>query len=372
MRVAQRLYENGYITYMRTDSHHAVGVGDRPPPAARPASCTAPSTCPTRRAHYRSKVKNAQEAHEAIRPAGDRFRTPAQVAGELRGDEFRLYELIWKRTVASQMADARGSTASVRLGATLDDGAPATTVEFSASGTVITFRGFLAAYEEGRDDDAGGARAGRRRRGAPPAQARRSASRLRRRCAPRPTATRPRPPPRYTEATLVKALEEHGIGRPSTYASIIGTIQDRGYVYKKGTALVPTWLAFAVIRLLEEHFAAAGRLRLHRRDGGRPRRDRRRRRRARGAGCTGSTSVTRRSRTRGCATSSRTSARSTPGRSRPSTSARASSCGSAATARTSRRPCRPASTRDRRVTDGADAVTPPPRAPSPTTSPPTS
>jgi DNA topoisomerase I len=210
-----------------------------------------PEYVPDKPRVYASKSKNAQEAHEAIRPAGDRFRTPAQVSGQLRGDEFRLYELIWKRTVASQMADARGSTASVRLGARASDGRDA---EFSASGTVITFRGFLAAYEEGRDEERGADSLNGR---GPDAE-----RRLPVMAAGDPLDTRElevaghetSPPPRYTEASLVKALEERGIGRPSTYASTISTIVDRGYVNTRGNALVPSWLAFAVTRLLEEHF----------------------------------------------------------------------------------------------------------------------
>jgi DNA topoisomerase-1 len=191
-------------------------------------------------------VKNAQEAHEAVRPAGDVFRTPAQVAGELHGDDFALYDLIWKRTVASQMADARGQTATIRLGATASDGRDA---EFSVSGTVITFRGFLAAYEESVDDDrdSDGGDAERR---LPPLKVGDSLTAQRLEAEGHST----NPPPRYTEASLVKALEERGIGRPSTYASIMGTIVDRGYVVKRGSALVPSFLAFAVVRLMEEHF----------------------------------------------------------------------------------------------------------------------
>jgi DNA topoisomerase-1 len=251
MRVAQRLYENGYITYMRTDS---ITLSESAITAARSQArdLYGADYVPTEPRRYAGKVKNAQEAHEAIRPAGDRFRTPAQVAGELRGDEFALYELIWKRTVASQMADARGSTATVKLTATLDGVEVARSAEFTASGTVITFRGFLAAYEEGRDETAAKKRkeiAEEERRlpklgeGTPLAVIRAEAD-----------GHETQPPPRYTEATLVKAMEEKGIGRPSTYASIMGTIQDRGYVGTRGNALVPTWLAFAVTRLLEEHF----------------------------------------------------------------------------------------------------------------------
>ena len=252
MRVAQRLYENGYITYMRTDS---TTLSDAALAAARQQArdLYGADYVPDAPRHYERKVKNAQEAHEAIRPAGDRFRTPAQVAGELRGEDHALYELIWKRTIASQMADARGSTASVRLGATLDDGAPARAVELSASGTVITFRGFLAAYEEGRDER----QAARRK---DEAEEERRLPRLGEGALLRVVRTEAlghetSPPPRYTEATLVKAMEEKGIGRPSTYASTIGTIQDRGYVSNRGSALVPSWLAFAVTRLMEEHFS---------------------------------------------------------------------------------------------------------------------
>jgi DNA topoisomerase-1 len=245
MRVAQRLYENGYITYMRTDS---TTLSEAALTAARQQArdLYGAEYVPDAPRLYERKVKNAQEAHEAIRPAGDRFRTPAQVAGELRGDEFALYELIWKRTVASQMADARGSTATVKLGATLADGRQ---VEFSASGTVITFRGFLAAYEEGRDEDRNRGEGDEERR--LPKLSEGVAIRVVRAEADGHETT---PPPRYTEATLVKAMEEKGIGRPSTYASTVGTIQDRGYVNTRGSALIPTWLAFAVTRLLEEHF----------------------------------------------------------------------------------------------------------------------
>ena len=246
MRVAQRLYENGYITYMRTDS---TTLSEAALTAARQQArdLYGAEYVPDAPRHYERKVKNAQEAHEAIRPAGDRFRTPAQVAGELRGDEFALYELIWKRTVASQMADARGSTATVRLGGTLEDGR---TVEFSASGTVITFRGFLAAYEEGRDEARNAAEDEQERR-LPKLSEGVAITVIRAEADGHETT----PPPRYTEATLVKAMEEKGIGRPSTYASTVGTIQDRGYVNTRGSALIPTWLAFAVTRLLEEHFA---------------------------------------------------------------------------------------------------------------------
>ncbi|MBC9822434.1 type I DNA topoisomerase [Terrabacter sp. MAHUQ-38] len=249
MRVAQRLYENGYITYMRTDS---TTLSDAALTAARSQArdMYGAEYVPDSPRRYEKKVKNAQEAHEAIRPAGDRFRSPAQVAGELRGEEFALYELIWKRTVASQMADARGSTATVKLAVdTAVEGAQS--VEFSASGTVITFKGFLAAYEEGRDDEATArAEAAEEERRLPKLSAGVPLEVVRAEADGHETS----PPARYTEATLVKAMEERGIGRPSTYAATLGTIQDRGYVFTKGQALVPTWLAFAVTRLLEEHF----------------------------------------------------------------------------------------------------------------------
>ena len=250
MRTAQTLYENGYITYMRTDSpvlsSQAISAARR-----QAAELYGAEFVPDAPRVYASKSKGAQEAHEAIRPAGDHFRTPAQVARELSGDQFRLYELIWKRTVASQMADARGQTASVRLGAVASDGRDAV---FSASGTVITFRGFLAAYEEGRDvsrydDDA--APAADEKDARLPKMAEGDALTAADLAA---DGHRTSPPPRYTEASLVKALEERGIGRPSTYAATISVIQDRGYVTNRGQALVPSWLAFAVTRLLEENF----------------------------------------------------------------------------------------------------------------------
>jgi DNA topoisomerase I len=242
MRVAQRLYENGYITYMRTDS---TTLAESALAAARDQArqLYGPEYVPEKARHYDRKVKNAQEAHEAIRPAGDRFRTPQEVKGELTRDEHGLYDLIWKRTIASQMKDASGSTVSVRLGARASTGEDA---EFGASGTTITFRGFLAAYEEGRDDDS----ESRDEKLLPPMSEgdRLEAQEL------EPQGHSTTPPARYTEATLVRALEERGIGRPSTYASIMSTILDRGYVFKRGTALVPSFLAFSVVALLEQHF----------------------------------------------------------------------------------------------------------------------
>ena len=246
MRVAQRLYENGYITYMRTDS---TTLAESALSAARDQAreLYGAEYVPEKSRHYDRKVKNAQEAHEAIRPAGDRFRAPKEVQGELSRDENALYDLIWKRTIASQMKDASGSTVSVRLGARTSAGEDA---EFGAAGTTITFRGFLAAYEEGRD--AGDAPESDKddEKILPPLNegASLDAQRL------EPQSHTTTPPPRYTEASLVRALEERGIGRPSTYASIMGTILDRGYVFKRGTALVPSFLAFSVVALLEQHF----------------------------------------------------------------------------------------------------------------------
>ncbi|HEX3932475.1 MAG TPA: type I DNA topoisomerase [Nocardioides sp.] len=241
MSVAQRLYEGGHITYMRTDSTtlSATAVA-----AARSQvrELYGAEYLPEAPRTYASKVKNAQEAHEAIRPSGERFRTPAETG--LTGEQFRLYELIWMRTVASQMRDAVGHSVTIRIGGAAADGRD---VVFSASGRVITFHGFLKAYVEGTDND-------KRQddaetplpqlvEGEPV-----SAASL------TPQGHETKPPARYTEATLIKELEEREIGRPSTYASIIGTILNRGYVYKKGTALVPAWIAFSVVRLLEEHF----------------------------------------------------------------------------------------------------------------------
>jgi DNA topoisomerase-1 len=244
MRVAQRLYENGYITYMRTDS---TTLSEAALTAARAQAreLYGADSVPDSPRRYEKKVKNAQEAHEAIRPAGDSFRMPQQVARELSSDELALYDLVWKRTVASQMVDARGQTVSLRIAGTSTAGEAA---EFAASGTVITTRGFLAAYEEGRDEARDEDSQERR---LPPLTVGDALSAAGIEAQGHAT----QPPARYTEASLTKALEERGIGRPSTWASIMGTILDRGYVFKKGTALVPTFLAFAVIRLLEEHFA---------------------------------------------------------------------------------------------------------------------
>jgi DNA topoisomerase-1 len=229
---------------MRTDS---TNLSETAVAAARQQArdLYGPEYVPDAPRRYAGKVKNAQEAHEAIRPSGDVFRTPGELARELSGDELRLYELIWQRTVASQMADAKGVSATIKLGATTADG---TDAEFSASGKGITFPGFLRAYVEGSDDPDAELETAERR------LPRVSAGDALAVDALDPSGHTTSPPARFTEASLVKRLEELGIGRPSTYASIITTIQDRGYVWKKGSALVPTWLAFAVIGLLEQHF----------------------------------------------------------------------------------------------------------------------
>ena len=240
MSVAQRLYENGHITYMRTDS---IQLSQTAINAARAQAreLYGAEYVPDAPRVYTSKVKNAQEAHEAIRPAGDRFRTPARAG--LSGDELRLYELIWKRTVASQMKDATGESVSVRITGNSSAGEEA---EFGSSGKIISFHGFLKAYVEDVEGD--GERDDRERRLPPLSEGDPLTGEL------TPAGHATRPPARYTEATLVKELEDREIGRPSTYASILGTILDRGYVFKKGTALVPSYLAFAVINLLERHF----------------------------------------------------------------------------------------------------------------------
>jgi DNA topoisomerase I len=267
MQTAQRLYENGYITYMRTDS---ITLSQTAITAARrqASQLYGAEYVPDAPRTYGSKVKSAQEAHEAIRPAGDSFRTPAQTG--LSGDQFRLYELVWKRTVASQMKDATGESVAVRVlgrssaaepiavGAVTDhlagNAAPQATIpgreaEFGASGKIISFYGFLKAYVEGSDDP--DAELDDNQRRLPPLAEADPLTALNLAAAEHAT----RPPARYTEASLIKELEDRAIGRPSTYATIIGTILDRGYVFKKGTALVPSFVAFAVVTLLERHFS---------------------------------------------------------------------------------------------------------------------
>ena len=244
MSVAQRLYENGYITYMRSDS---VELSDAAIAASRGQITKLYGKdylSPSPRKYSGKQAKGAQEAHEAIRPSGD-FLTPEQVGADVGRDEAALYDLIWKRTVASQMADAKGVTVSVRLGATASSGEG---VVFAASGRTITFPGFLRAYVQGSDDPE--SELDDREEILPPLEEgdELAVERL------EPTGHETRPPSRYTEASLVQELEELGVGRPSTYASIMTTIQDRGYIFKKGSALVPTFTAFGVVTLLEKHF----------------------------------------------------------------------------------------------------------------------
>ncbi|MCZ9307321.1 type I DNA topoisomerase [Corynebacterium sp. c8Ua_181] len=244
MRIAQRLYENGHITYMRTDS---TSLSKQGLSAARNSATSiygAEYVSDSPRVYDR-KVKNSQEAHEAIRPAGESFATPGQLSGQLDAEEFKLYDLIWKRTVASQMADAKGTSMKVTVAgnATTDNGSY--DVEFSATGRTITFPGFLKAYGA---DDAKGDKKGETR--LPHLEEGRALTAKEISAEGHST----NPPARYTEASLVKKMEDLGIGRPSTYASIIKTIQDRGYVVSRGNALVPSWVAFAVVGLLEENF----------------------------------------------------------------------------------------------------------------------
>jgi DNA topoisomerase I len=260
MRTAQGLYDRGYITYLRTDS---VTLSDEAVAAARAQvrELYGDRFVPGAPRQYRANVKNAQEAHEAIRPAGDRWATPDQLDGELRGPDLRLYDLIWKRTLASQMSDALGKTVSVRIEAPLSAAVTvgaespvalpqATATAWAASGRTITFPGYLRVYVEGSDDPE--ADLDDRERLLPDLVAGQRLPDP----AVEPEGHTTQPPARYTEASLVKKLEELGIGRPSTYASIMQTIQDRGYVWKRGQALVPSWSAFAVVNLLEGHFSA--------------------------------------------------------------------------------------------------------------------
>ena len=244
MRIAQRLYEGGYITYMRTDS---TALSESAIAAARSqiGSLFGSEYLPAKPRTYANKVKNAQEAHEAIRPAGDRFRTPAQVEREVSEDEARVYELIWKRTVASQMKDALGESVAVRLGAVSREGADS---EFAGSGRTITFPGFLRAYVEGSDDPE--AALDDQETPLPPLHQGDPLTVVELEA----TGHSTKPPARFTEASLVRQLEELGVGRPSTYASILETIQERGYIWKRGQALIPTFTAFAVVTLLEQNF----------------------------------------------------------------------------------------------------------------------
>ena len=243
MRIAQRLYENGYITYMRTDS---VTLSSSSITAARSSaqSLYGKEFVPSSPRVYEGKTKNAQEAHEAIRPAGESFRTPGELAPELSRDEFALYDLIWKRTIASQMADAKKQQMRVDFDVKTKTGEDAI---FRANGSVISFAGFLAAYEDIVEEKADSEEVDRR---LPAMSVGEKIDVSEYSCEGHET----KPPARYTEPTLVKKLEELGIGRPSTFASIMQTIQDRGYVAKRGRALVPTFLAFSVTGLLEQHF----------------------------------------------------------------------------------------------------------------------
>ena len=244
MRIAQRLYENGHITYMRTDS---TSLSQQGLSAARNSATSiygAEYVSDSPRVYDR-KVKNSQEAHEAIRPAGESFATPGQLSGQLDAEEFKLYDLIWKRTVASQMADAKGTSMKVTVAGTAATDKGSYDVEFSATGRTITFPGFLKAYGA---DDAKGDKKGETR--LPHLEEGRALTAKEVSAEGHST----NPPARYTEASLVKKMEDLGIGRPSTYASIIKTIQDRGYVVSRGNALVPSWVAFAVVGLLEENF----------------------------------------------------------------------------------------------------------------------
>jgi len=243
MRAAQRLYENGFITYMRTDS---TTLSETAVAAARSliADLYGAEYLPKAPRVYKNKVKNAQEAHEAIRPAGEAFRHPDEVAAKVQPDEAKVYELIWKRTVASQMEDSRGESVAVVISVV----AGQDQAEFLVRGSTITFPGFLRAYVEGSDDPT--SELENRERPLPPL----SEGQKLGLGTLTPVSHETQPPARYTEASLVKRLEELGVGRPSTYASIIGTILDRGYVWKRGTALVPSFRAFAVVGLLEQHF----------------------------------------------------------------------------------------------------------------------
>jgi DNA topoisomerase-1 len=246
MRVAQRLYENGYITYMRTDS---VTLSQSAIESARSSakSLYGADYIPATPRVYEGKSKNAQEAHEAIRPAGETFRTPGELAPELSRDEFSLYDLIWKRTIASQMSDAKKMQMRVDFDVETKSGSAAI---FRANGSVVTFPGFLAAYEEIVEDKSGDDETAESDKRLPAMAVGDSIKVSNYICEGHET----KPPARYTEPTLVKKLEELGIGRPSTFASIMSTIQDRGYVAKRGRALVPTFLAFSVTGLLEQHF----------------------------------------------------------------------------------------------------------------------
>lgn len=248
MRTAQSLYESGYITYMRTDSTALSGQAIAAA-RAQAAELYGAASVPEKPRVYGKVAKGAQEAHEAIRPAGDHFRTPAQVTGQLSRQQLALYDLIWKRTVASQMTDAIGFTATIRVATDVATSDGAHSVVSSASGTVITEPGFRQAYEEGRDKGRYDAEKDSEAEATLPNVSEGDSANV---VEAIPEGHQTQPPGRYTEATLVKTMEERGIGRPSTYAATIQTISDRGYITHRGQYLVPTWLAFSVTRLLEE------------------------------------------------------------------------------------------------------------------------
>ncbi|MGO1380652.1 MAG: type I DNA topoisomerase [Corynebacterium sp.] len=248
MRIAQRLYENGHITYMRTDSTTLSKSGiDAARQQAR--ELYGPSFVADAPRQYNRKVKNSQEAHEAIRPAGETFATPGNLSGQLDAEEFKLYELIWQRTVASQMADARGTSMKVTVSGTATSGEK---TDFQANGRTITFPGFLKAYVE-TSQTADGRNVADNAEKALPVLTEGDGLDTRTVTADGHSTN---PPARFTEASLVKTMEELGIGRPSTYASIINTIKARGYVVSRGSALVPSWVAFAVVGLMEQNFGS--------------------------------------------------------------------------------------------------------------------
>ena len=248
MDTAQQLYQDGYITYMRTDSPtlSAQAINAARSQAAEMFGAEYVAESPR---VYTGKSKNAQEAHEAIRPAGDTFQTPSSLRGQLMGRSFDLYDLIWKRTVASQMQDARVNTTTAKISVSPLNGTHFADAEFSASGTVVTFRGFMAAYEEGQDESRSDEDEKAEKK-LPALEVGQALAAVEVNAKDHQTL----PPPRYTEASLVKALEEDGIGRPSTYAAILSNITSKGYIRRRGQALVPEWIAFTVTRFLEENF----------------------------------------------------------------------------------------------------------------------
>ena len=336
MRVAQRLYENGYITYMRTDS---TTLSESALAAARDQAreLYGADSVPAQPRQYNRKVKNAQEAHEAIRPAGDRFRTPEQVRRELTAEEFNVYDLIWKRTVASQMEDARGQTVSVRIAAAAADGR---STEFSTAGTVITFRGFLLAYEEGLDEPSGDAE----EKVLPPLTEGDALNAI----ALEPDGHSTSPPPRFTEASLVKALEERGIGTALDLRRDHGHDPRPRLRAQAGPGAHPRVSRLRGREAAREPLPSARRLRVHRAHGGRPRRDRLGRRGAHGVAPALLLRRGRRRRSQGARRRPARRDRRARDQHASSCPAATSSCGSASTARTSSaaptgRRCRPTS-----------------------------